>query len=388
MTPLTSLTPTDSTAESSLAVPPLLANWPLEEALLDVDLSLESRTRVSALPWRGQFSPMTVAHLLAALAPKGALVLDPFVGSGTSLLESARLGHPSVGLDVNPAAIAFAQCAALASLDPKDREQLLREASSSNVHVAPPADSGKPIELAHALALLAAGSTVDEANARLRDLIDSLPPVPVPTRAILGDARATGLPTASASFVVTSPPYINVFNYHQVGRPISDNFGWPVLAAARSEIGSNRQNRSNRFRTVVQYAIDMALTLNEIARVLAPGGTAVLVVGRTSRVRGVSFFNADIVARLVERLELFGARSRAERRFVSRFGTGIAEDVLVMHASAASTHSSDQTQDVGRTVGMNALEDALPTADTAAEIRSAIADATEISASPIASIGL
>ena len=34
---------------------------------------------------------------------KEGLVLDPFVGSGTTLVECATLGIPSIGIDINPA---------------------------------------------------------------------------------------------------------------------------------------------------------------------------------------------------------------------------------------------------------------------------------------------
>jgi hypothetical protein len=36
--------------------------------------------------------------------PAGAVVLDPFCGSGTALVEAQRAGIPSVGIDLNPIA--------------------------------------------------------------------------------------------------------------------------------------------------------------------------------------------------------------------------------------------------------------------------------------------
>ena len=40
----------------------------------------------------------------APYALRNGVVLDPFVGSGTSLVEAARLGLPACGGDLNPAA--------------------------------------------------------------------------------------------------------------------------------------------------------------------------------------------------------------------------------------------------------------------------------------------
>lgn len=47
--------------------------------------------------------PLTLAErLVAALCPPGGLVLDPFCGSGTSLLAAVRLGRRGLGFEVNP----------------------------------------------------------------------------------------------------------------------------------------------------------------------------------------------------------------------------------------------------------------------------------------------
>jgi hypothetical protein len=53
--------------------------------------------------YRGKFNPQVVRAIgnLMGLAP-GAWVLDPFCGSGTTLLESAHIGWNAIGVDVNP----------------------------------------------------------------------------------------------------------------------------------------------------------------------------------------------------------------------------------------------------------------------------------------------
>ena len=57
------------------------------------------------------------------------------------------------------------------------------------------------------------------------------------------DARALPVESGSADLVLTSPPYINVHNYNQKYRRSVEALEWDILAVARSEIGSNRQNR-------------------------------------------------------------------------------------------------------------------------------------------------
>jgi hypothetical protein len=349
--------------------------------LCDVDLSLGDRNRVSALPWRGQFSPLTVARLLD---------LDPFLGSGTVLLEAARRGYAAWGIDVNPAAVAFSKCACLASLAEAERLDVVRAAQE--IAFAPNSTerlSQEPIGIAHALAILADKMGSKEAAlVRITELVSDLPKDPVDIQAFVGDARATGLRDESVSTVLSSPPYINVFNYHQYGRPLTDEFAWPVLRAARSEIGSNRQNRGNRFRTVVQYSLDMALALAEMSRVMIVGGTAILVVGRESRVRGVPFLNSDLIARIARDLGCFASRSRAERQFVNRYGDVICEDILVLSNSSPSEVEQPVIEQIGRNRGLEALSGASVIAGRDVEIEAAVEAASEIAPSPLAGMSL
>jgi hypothetical protein len=66
--------------------------------------------------YKGKFNPQIVRAILNILdIPLGANVLDPFCGSGTSLLECVHLGMNAVGTDINPLAIFIAN-AKLAAL--------------------------------------------------------------------------------------------------------------------------------------------------------------------------------------------------------------------------------------------------------------------------------
>src|SRR5258708_34523598 len=44
-------------------------------------------------------------YLIQHLWPKGGLVVDPFLGSGISALESVQLHRRFAGMDLNPAAV-------------------------------------------------------------------------------------------------------------------------------------------------------------------------------------------------------------------------------------------------------------------------------------------
>jgi hypothetical protein len=56
--------------------------------------------------YKGKFNPQMVRAILNILdIPIGARVIDPFSGSGTSLLECTHLGMRAVGTDINPLAV-------------------------------------------------------------------------------------------------------------------------------------------------------------------------------------------------------------------------------------------------------------------------------------------
>jgi hypothetical protein len=80
--------------------------------------------------YKGKFNPQVARALLnAADLPKNALVLDPFCGSGTTLIECAHSGLRAMGADINPLAtmIANAKAKALTS----DPDLLVTEAKAA-----------------------------------------------------------------------------------------------------------------------------------------------------------------------------------------------------------------------------------------------------------------
>ena len=111
------------------------------------------------------------------------------------------------------------------------------------------------------------------------------------------DAREIPFEDGAADIALSSPPYINVMNYHQQYRQSVEALGYPVLKIAKSEFSSNRKNKGNRLLTVIEYVVDMGLSLREISRVLKPGHHLMLVVGKESHVLGQPFSNSEIVWR-------------------------------------------------------------------------------------------
>jgi DNA modification methylase len=80
----------------------LYAEIDLELSWSERELPERERTKhVHRLhPYLGKFIPQLVEVLLARYAPARGRVLDPFAGSGTTLVQSLESGHDATGIDV------------------------------------------------------------------------------------------------------------------------------------------------------------------------------------------------------------------------------------------------------------------------------------------------
>jgi SAM-dependent methyltransferase len=59
--------------------------------------------------YSGKFIPQVAARAITLLTEPGEIVLDPYCGSGTTLLEALLLGRRAVGVDLSPLAILIAR---------------------------------------------------------------------------------------------------------------------------------------------------------------------------------------------------------------------------------------------------------------------------------------
>ena len=77
-------------------------------AALHAAIGEEARRDVHGFhSYPARLHPATAARLLAPVKP-GSVVLDPFCGSGTTLIEANRRGLPARGVDANPLAVRLA----------------------------------------------------------------------------------------------------------------------------------------------------------------------------------------------------------------------------------------------------------------------------------------
>lgn len=375
-----------------------------DQNLLDID----QKTRTSVLPWRGQFSPQLVEYFIEKNLPRSGVILDPFSGSGTVLYEAAALGHQAIARDINPAAIALAKASSICVVPKNQRNIILEEVDAfadKLKHRASQQDDVLSVayvaemfrarlsefvsaDVMQAFIMSAFGDNtelkvkaISRAINTTQKLVLGAPEADQILSVDVGDARDLGLTRDSVDYLITSPPYINVFNYHQNYRPIIQALGHVPLSAARAEIGANRKFRMNRFITVAQYCIDIALFFDEAAKVLRDGSAMTIVMGRESNVRGVSFKNGALVAAIASDGLGGTITSWNERSFLNRFGATIYEDVLTIIPKESSLELAET---VGRSVGTEALKAALSYApeDRKDDIENAIIASRTVDPSP------
>lgn len=315
--------------------------------ILQSDLNIDNRSRTNLFAWNGQFSPQFVEVILDKYCDANSKVLDPFSGSGTVLGEAARLGIESYGVELNPAPYYMSKTYELCTVEKLDRDKALTDITNSiylaiqkddilqalnELHASKDGVAKDILNIYYVLLDLYNHELTTEWVLKqwyhLCQIIDQLPVVSTNVTAYLGDARHIPLHDNSIDFVLTSPPYINVFNYHQKYRRSVENIGFDVLKIAKAEIGANRKYRSNRLFTVVQYCIDMALVIKELLRLCNEKARIVFVIGRESTVLGCSFCNSELIYNLFSDIFSCNLLLRQERVFKNRYGQMIYEDIL------------------------------------------------------------
>lgn len=378
------------------------------------DLNIANKSRSNPLRWNGQFSPQLVQVLLKNYATPKSVIFDPFLGSGTVLLEAGFSRISAYGTEINPAAIVLAQTYRFINVPIHQRRFHLNEVSKhlqifqnlewgSNRTYDPEYIKSKLVELPllvnerlqyqlleTLIALLDFYKADLSANKvfaiwnRLKKHILELPFSQQPIEVFHSDARQTPLKDSSLDLVITSPPYINVFNYHQQYRASMEALDWNLLQVARSEFGSNRKHRGNRFLTVIQFCLDITQTLEELKRVSCNNSRLIFVVGRESKVRGTTFYNGEIVAELANKVLGFDLILRQERVFRNRFGQNIFEDILHFTPSNA-INPSIQLIENAREVACKVLKAGFLTAPEKAkdDLNSALKSISNVQPSPM-----
>lgn len=313
----------------------------LEE--LDWDFATQqSQSPFSKLHWHPcRFPSQVPATAISRLSKPSQIVLDPFMGSATTLVEAQRLGRKSVGIDINPVSVLMARSKLLKNGSDEvgnyvDRLSVLMESRWDSIR---PSDVPKNVQAdkwfapktlldlrkiwalldceddgLHSLGKAAFSSILlsvcketrhwgyvcdnstpktnragDARHAFLRTLSqyraayiyrDQAMRDTIPeAQIILGDARSKLIEWDEESFdlLVTSPPYFGVADYAKAQRLSMEWFGFEIEPVRRAEIGA----RSKRHRKTAEhdFVSELYHVFTEAFRVLKSGAYATIVFG-------------------------------------------------------------------------------------------------------------
>ncbi|MCX7887153.1 MAG: DNA methyltransferase [Verrucomicrobiae bacterium] len=275
-------------------------------------------------PYKGKYHPQMVRGLanIIGLNP-GDTLLDPFVGSGTTLVEGALLGLKTIGFDISPLCVLISKVKAnaihhLDQIERKERTLVLREDRPSTWNWRIEETFQDPVKCFELLAQMIAKS--DEARRSrnfgeryfhnkakmlrsiklMRDGCNEVGIMPVPAHVEIADARKLPLPDSSTDGVITSPPYSIALNYVQNDAHSLEALGYDLNRIREDFIGV-RGFGKKRFDL---YEEDMERAYGEMARVLKPGKKACVVIGNITY-RGKEL---DTVGNCVRHFERHGLR--------------------------------------------------------------------------------
>lgn len=285
--------------------------------------------------------PDTARGLIESMSKPGDVVLDPFSGSGTVLVEAALAGRKAQGVDVNPLSVLLARVKCTkASLELREAilaaaNHVAEEADERRVERAGPSQQYSPqdrswfdihvlleldglrlaiqklgdphvrlpLELVFSSVLtkvsrragdtarremnkrLASGFTIRHFVERAEELVermsefDYLCQTTPQVRVDEGDARQLkSVKNESCDLVVTSPPYPGVFDYLDHHELRLRWLGMKANHFAQDEIGARRQMGALGDSALLRWRADLSEVLRAVHRVLRPGALAAFVI--------------------------------------------------------------------------------------------------------------
>lgn len=358
-------------------------------------LDAKYKQRSNTFNWKGQFTPEFVEYLIDSYFSDGGVLADPFSGSGTVFYEAVKKNMSCVGFEVNPSAYYMSKFYEYSMSSTSEKEDIFNRFKKQvgweimripeNLPLYTPSDDYRTSYknlLAYTRLFISMLDTelypllinilfLSEKDKKMplrnslikntkyvKDIFFSLPFVKKNVSVHLGDARCIDDYYQNAiDMVITSPPYINVINYHQNYRGIIECLGYDILKVAECEIGSNRKHRSNRFKTVVQYSMDMGHTILNTSKALKLGGKLLFVVGKESMVRKTPFYNSQIIKDIINAIPSLQIMNVNERKFDNRYGECIREDIIYAIKKNNDNDSIDFT--IFENIGLKHIEHAL-----------------------------
>ena len=294
-------------------------------------------------PFPAKFVPQIPAKLIRRVTQVGETVLDPFCGSGTTLVEAIIAGRPAIGLDVNPIAclasrtkttpligterakvsnaIRSGECllrelllgetrrinsfhvpefrnrdhwfqlhvqhelAAIRSLiyaetEPRVRDFLSTAFSAIIVRVSNQDSDTRWVAVEKPVAIGAALSNFIDKMREMLERISELAELKPAVSRVIEHSVTEKFPLLDASVdaVVTSPPYLNSFDYYLYHKLRMFWLGFDHYPIQSKELGSRNRHCDNQ-EGLETYTGGIELFFREATRCLKPGKALCVVIG-------------------------------------------------------------------------------------------------------------
>lgn len=233
------------------------------------ELNIENKTRSNLFAWNGQFSPQFIETLLNSYAHDEDIVLDPFAGSGTTLYEAGRKGLSAYGAELNPSAYYMAKTYELINRTRPERQALIHAIDQilttiSNAEKILPTiiaaiQNNRNTDLANLLSTLIilmdlfnnelSVSQLQKKWDGLKGIVLEVPFSSAPIKINMGDSRYLNYEDDMATLLITSPPYINVFNYKLIERLEGKNILQSKLPISSTSAGKQKETYRQQWLT-------------------------------------------------------------------------------------------------------------------------------------------
>lgn len=245
-------------------------------------------------PYKGKFHPQMIRALMNIIKiQNGETLFDPFVGSGTAVLEAQILGINAIGLDISPLCVLISKVKT-ESVDALDEIKKYKDFYLFKKGVKEPSDErvknfykvaemmahsdqsrrGRNFEssfISDALKMIASvedyGNAIKKHNLKIGK-----------TKILEGDTRKINLKDESVDGIITSPPYSIALNYVANDAHSLKALGYDLEKIKEDFIGV-RGTGLNKFEL---YDKDMEKAYSEMYRVLKKNKYCVVVIGNVT----------------------------------------------------------------------------------------------------------
>lgn len=318
-------------------------------------------------PYPAKFTPQIVNKFFNLYCKRGFSILDPFCGSGTTLVEGVLNGMTSVGIDLNP--IAYNISKAKSNHYSDSEIQLIKDfiseiqskinngLFSNNNHNKndieipdfPNRDHWFQKNVSYELAILknkidafqnenvktllycafskiivkvsnqdsevrytaknknhpdgiVYSSFIDTVSSYLQALNFKEHSIIAKSEVHNGDTFEVlkTLPENNFDFVITSPPYINTFDYYLYHKQRMFWLGYDHRPVRQKEIGNHHRIDTKKFEIAkAEYIESMTQIMNELSRVSKPNSYFVMIIG-DGIVEGTTIDMSQVIAEICE----------------------------------------------------------------------------------------